>query len=128
MTWAFLRLRGVFLHTPQPLDRFPHLFLLAKRNTVMLTALPVPCAAPQSPRQQFCPPGRWLQLTSKCAAGQGVASCAALLSHGSLPSISLQLSSVVFAQPVYEGSALKIRKYSPRPGICHGEGLGSRTP
>lgn len=104
MTWAFLRPRGILLHTPKPFRLLPALVSLGKEREMRRAhCAPVLCVAvPRSPRSSSACPGSGCSSPASVQQARG-GLLAAQLSHGSLPSISLQLSFVVFAQPVHGG-------------------------
>lgn len=99
-------------------DYFSSMCLLAERNAITLTALlDSSCSAPHSLWEQRlcaaclrapCAHARVLvQLTSKCAAGRCDGAHASLLSHNSLPCVSLRLSFWCFHSPLVEAELLR---------------------
>lgn len=111
VTWEFLSPKGVLLHTVNINSNcFSSMFLLAERIAITLNALldSSYTVAPRSLWEQclcavcMCVPHAhtyWVlvQLTSKCAAGGWKGVQASLLSHNSLPCVSLPLFFVVFS-------------------------------
>lgn len=110
VTWEFSGPKGVLLHTLNSSNCFSSRFLLAERTAITLNALlgSSYTVAPHSLWEQclcaayMCVPRahtHWVlvPLTSRCAAGGWKGVQASLLSHSSLPCVSLPLSFVVFS-------------------------------